>query len=347
MTSLIGLPQHCTEILKRQQNIISCTPICTVKLVHKEQTGLILPRCSQKPDNRREQLPCIHVTVFPPTGLLTERFWCKFRISFKSHKIASKTCRPKTGIFDLQMTFTFPGLISYIPNARIEGVYLTGKSSLKFILKINRSVKSSWHSPLGFGTPVSNVVPLGLPRYNANIVVVFLIVVYRERRRPRRSKSREKRSKSRDRRSRSRDRSRDKSKERKRTASPERSPSKEKKPSKQKSEATEKDEEKDEKSREESEERTEKRRSKDKEKARDKESEKERDRERRKEKERQREKEREREREKREKEREREREKREREVKEREREREKERERDRDRDRRRSRSHSMSPSPKR
>ena len=126
-----------------------------MKHVDKKQIGLILPCCSQKPDNRREQLPCIHVTAFWPTGLLTERFWCKLGISFKSHEIASKTYRPKTGIFDLQMTFTFPLLISYIPNALIEGVYLPGKSSLKFILKINRSVKSSWHSPSGFGTPVS------------------------------------------------------------------------------------------------------------------------------------------------------------------------------------------------
>ena len=37
-------------------------------------------------------------------------------------------------------------------------------------------MKSSWHSPSGFGTPISNVVPLGLPRYNANIVVVFLLL---------------------------------------------------------------------------------------------------------------------------------------------------------------------------
>jgi len=128
------LPQHCTEILKRQQFIMSCTLICTMKHVHKEQTGLIRPRCSQKPDNRREQLPCIHVTAFSPTGLLTERFWCKFRVSFKSHEIPCKTCRPKTGIFDLQMTFTFPLLISYIPNALIEGVYLPGKKCSKIYL---------------------------------------------------------------------------------------------------------------------------------------------------------------------------------------------------------------------
>ena len=114
----------------------------------------IFPCCSQEAMTRREQLACTRVTAFSPTGLLIERFWCELRISFKSHKIASKTHRPKTGIFNLQMTFTFPLLISYIPNALIEGVYLPGKKCCKIYLKINWSVKTSWHGPSGFGTPV-------------------------------------------------------------------------------------------------------------------------------------------------------------------------------------------------
>ena len=141
MTGLIG---HCIEI-KRQQYIISCT-LMMVKHVHKEQTGLILPCCSQKPITGESYFHVFMSQRFYRPDYLPNDFGANLDYLLSP----TKTCRPKTGIFDLQMTFSFPLLISYIPNALIEGVYLPGKKCSKIYLKDKPVCENVVAKPFGF-----------------------------------------------------------------------------------------------------------------------------------------------------------------------------------------------------
>ena len=62
----------------------------------------------QEPKTGSEQLSCDRVTKFSRSSLFLEPFWREFWISFKFHKPASKTYRPKNDIFCLLITFSFP-----------------------------------------------------------------------------------------------------------------------------------------------------------------------------------------------------------------------------------------------
>ena len=74
----------------------------------------------QEPITWSEQLPRPLVTAFSRTILFLERFWRKFRISFKSHKAVSKTYRPENDNLFLFNDVTFSFMISYISIAFID-----------------------------------------------------------------------------------------------------------------------------------------------------------------------------------------------------------------------------------
>ena len=79
------------------------------------ETGRVFERgAHQEPITCRKQLPRPLVTAFSRTILFLERFWRKFRISFKSHKPVSKTYRPENDNLFLFNDVTFSFMISYI-----------------------------------------------------------------------------------------------------------------------------------------------------------------------------------------------------------------------------------------
>ena len=85
------------------------------------ETGRVFERGAyQEPITWSEQLPRPLVTAFSRTILFLERFWRKFRISFKSHKPVSKTYRPENDNLFLFNDATFSFMISYISIAFID-----------------------------------------------------------------------------------------------------------------------------------------------------------------------------------------------------------------------------------
>ena len=89
------------------------------------ETGRVFERvfergAYQEPITWSEQLPRPLVTASSRTILFLERFWRKFRISFKSHKPVSKTYRPENDNLFLFNDVTFSFMISYISIAFID-----------------------------------------------------------------------------------------------------------------------------------------------------------------------------------------------------------------------------------
>ena len=70
---------------------------------------------AHNPDRATSMSSCL--TAFSWTSLFLEGFWRKFFISFKFHKLVSKTYRPKNDIFLHFNNVQFSFLISYTSNA--------------------------------------------------------------------------------------------------------------------------------------------------------------------------------------------------------------------------------------
>ena len=99
--------------------------------------------------NRSEQFPCTRVAAFSLTSLFLEQFWSELRISLRFHKqiMETKPLKMALLIFSWRLVFLCH-LLYLITRSWTERSFLfRGKKCCKMHLKLNQSVKTSWHGP--------------------------------------------------------------------------------------------------------------------------------------------------------------------------------------------------------